>query len=183
MEWGKVADVVKKYAPVLGNVVGNFVPGAGAIGTGVSLIASAFGVEEDPDQIYEAIKADPEAALKLKQIETDNQQALANIALTQEEARLQDVQSARQRQVEHEKTTGKTDINLYVLAWIVVVLFFALTGTLMFVTMPDKNIGPVNQLFGAMATGFGCVLQYFFGSSKGSQAKTDQIAELNNLKH
>ena len=37
----------------------------------------------------------------------------------------------------------------------VVGLFFTLVGLLMFVVLPEANVGPVNQLFGAMATGFG----------------------------
>ncbi len=80
--------------------------------------------------------------------------------------------------MESEKATGKRDMNLYVLAWMVVGLFFALVGLLMFVVLPEANVGPVNQLFGAMATGFGMVLQYFFGSSKGSADKTAAIIEL-----
>jgi len=77
--------------------------------------------------------------------------------------------------------TGKRDINLYVLAWMVVGLFFALVGLLMFVVLSEANVSPVNQLFGAMATGFGMVLQYFFGSSKGSAEKTAAIVELKEL--
>ena len=77
--------------------------------------------------------------------------------------------------------TGKRDINLYVLAWMVVGLFFALVGLLMFVVLPEANVGPVNQLFGAMATGFGMVLQYFFGSSKGSADKTAAMMEFKTL--
>jgi len=76
---------------------------------------------------------------------------------------------------------GKRDINLYVLAWMVVGLFFALVGMLMFVVLPEANVGPVNQLFGAMATGFGMVLQYFFGSSKGSADKTAAIMQFREL--
>ena len=60
----------------------------------------------------------------------------------------------------------------------VVGLFFALVGLLMFVVLPEANVGPVNQLFGAMDAGFGMVLQYFFGSSKGSAEKTAAIIEL-----
>jgi len=51
----------------------------------------------------------------------------------------------------------------------------------MFVVLPEANVGPVNQLFGAMATGFGMVLQYFFGSSKGSADKTAAMMELKEL--
>jgi len=60
----------------------------------------------------------------------------------------------------------------------VVGLFFTLVGLALFVVLPKANVGPVNQLFGAMATGFGMVLQYFFGSSKGSADKTAAMMEL-----
>jgi len=60
-------------------------------------------------------------------------------------------------------------------------LFFILVGLLMFVVLPEANVGPVNQLFGAMATGFGMVLQYFFGSSKGSADKTAAMMEFKTL--
>jgi len=63
----------------------------------------------------------------------------------------------------------------------VVCLFFTLVGMLMWVVLPEANVGPVNQLFGAMATGFGMVLEYFFGSSKGSADKTAAMMELKEL--
>ena len=87
----------------------------------------------------------------------------------------QDVASARKREVDTTEATGKRDINLYILAWTVVVLFFALVATLMFIDL-GENTGPVNQLFGAIAVGFGTVLQYFFGSSKSSNEKTALLA-------
>jgi len=102
---------------------------------------------------------------------------IQELVLEEERMYLQERADARARQVETEKATGKRDINLYVLAWMVVGLFFTLVGLLMFVVLPEANVGPVNQLFGAMATGFGMVLQYFFGSSKGSADKTAAMME------
>jgi hypothetical protein len=52
---------------------------------------------------------------------------------------------------------------------------------LIFVVLPESNVGPVNQLFGAMATRFGMVFQYFFGSSKGSADKTAAMMEFKTL--
>jgi len=83
---------------------------------------------------------------------------------------------ARAREVSIIKATGKRDVNLYVLAWIVVIGFFALVGILIWATLPQANIGPVNQLFGAMATGFGMVLQYFFGVFEIEQGKDGFIS-------
>jgi len=175
MDWNEVSTVIKKYAPVLGNVVGSFVPGAGAIGTGIALIASAFGVEDDnpsPEQIYNAIQADPEAILKLKQIEIENKTELVKLSIESDKLYLQDVQNARQRQVEHEKVTGKTDVNLYVLAWVIVSGFFGLTALMFFKPVPETSSQAIYMLFGGLISGFTAVIGYFFGSSKGSADKT-----------
>lgn len=106
---------------------------------------------------------------------------IQKLILEEDRRYLQDRANARSGQVESEKATGHRNINLYVLAWMVVGLFFTLVGLLMWITLPEANIGPVNQLFGAMATGFGMVLQYFFGSSKGSADKTAAMMELKAL--
>jgi len=179
MDWNEVSTVIKKYAPVLGNVVGSFIPGAGAVGTGIALIASAFGVEDDnpsPEQIYNAIQADPEAILKLKQIEIENKTELVKLSIESDKLYLQDVQNARQRQVEHERVTGKTDINLYVLAWVIVSGFFGLTALMFFKAIPESSSQAVFMLFGGLVSGFTAVLQYFFGSSRGSAEKTKLMA-------
>lgn len=178
MEWNELAGAVKKYAPVLGSVVGNFVPGAGALGTGISLIASAFGVEDEnpkPEQLYKAIQADPDAAIKLRRIETENQQALANIALKQEEIRLQDVGSARQRQIEHEKNTGKSDKNLYALAWLGILGYLGLIIYIIHWGLPDMTPAValmVGNLIGIVGSKYSGIYDYFFGTSKSSAEKT-----------
>jgi hypothetical protein len=41
-----------------------------------------------------------------------------------------------------------------------------------FKPIPAASVGPINQLFGALAAGFGLVLGYFFGTSKSSHDKT-----------
>ena len=170
MDWKNVASMVSKAAPMLGTLVGG--PVGGAAGTAVKLIADALGVEETPDAIEAEIRANPDALLKLKEIEASSKVELERLFLEQEIARLADVSDARSRQIEHEKTTGKRDVNLYVLAWTVVAGFFGLMALLCFKAPPSGSNGVVFMLFGALATGFGQVLQYFFGSSKSSADKT-----------
>jgi len=61
----------------------------------------------------------------------------------------------------------KMPLILYFLGWTVVMGFFTLMGTLMFIEVPAANVGSVNQLFGTLATSFGTVVGYFFGASMG----------------
>ena len=176
MDWTKVANFVKTAAPILGTCIGG--PVGTLAGGAVSLIASAFGVEdaENPEAIYNAISADPEAVVKLKQIELDNKTELQRIALQKDEAYLKDTQSARDREVEIVKATGKKDINLYVLAWTIVTGFFGSVVLLTFVDLPETSSQAIFLLCGALIAGFGSVMNYFFGTTKSSGDKTTLLA-------
>lgn len=62
---------------------------------------------------------------------------------------------------------------LYVLASIIVIGFFALMIILMKYTVPAGSRDVAYMLFGSLAAAFGAVVNYFFGSSKGSADKTE----------
>ena len=71
----------------------------------------------------------------------------------------------------------KADIFKYALAGMIVLGVFILVGMMYFIDIPEKNVGPLNQLIGALAAGFGVVASFFFGSSLSSQKKDDLIAK------
>ena len=174
------AKVASLGLPILGTALGG--PAGATVG---ALVASVISKQLSPDTPLDALqpvsisqaidKYGPQAVEALK-AELEHDADVKRIAANTEIAYLQDRQSARQREVDIAKVTGSKDTNLYVLAWMVVILFFGLTGFMMFQTVPEANIGPVNQLFGAMATGFGTILAYFYGSSKSSADKTKLMA-------
>ncbi len=162
-EWKDIASVVGNVAPILGTALGG--PAGGAVG---GLIANLLGVDNEADAVANAIKADPNIAVKLKEIELEAQRLhyeaidkARQAELDELKAYIGDVQNARSRQVEH-----------------VVLGFFGLIGALMFVEIPTKQSEVMFMLFGTLSAGFGAVIQYFFGSSKGSAEKTEHIAKL-----
>jgi len=175
MDWKDVGKAVGKVAPILGTALGG--PQIGGL---VSIVAGALGIkseEPQPGEVMEAIKADPEAAAKLLAVQDNNRVEIERIALQRDQAYLQDRQNARSRQVESEKATGSKDVNLYVLAYLMIFGFFILTGLLCFVGLPDKSSQAVFILFGALVSGVGAVTQYFFGSSKSSADKTKMLGD------
>ena len=179
MDWGSIGKLIGVAAPIVGTALGG--PAGAAVG---SMVAGLLGVEDTPDAVASAIKADPNIVVKLKELEVEAHrlelEATDKARLAELEAvrmQLADVTNARNRQVEHERATGKSDINLYVLAWVVVFGFFVLVGMTMFVKIEDST-GAVFMLFGTMATGFGMVLQYFFGSSASSSKKTTDLVNI-----
>ena len=179
----KIGDAVTDYAPGLAGILA-LVPGVGtvpaaALGAVAALGRSlGLGSQAKPEDVLSAISADPEIRLKAMVAENDFAVKMGQQELDKLKAELADVQSARSRQVESEKATGKRDLNLYVLAWTIILGFFILMGFLLKWPVPEDQNGVVFMLFGALATGFGQVLQYFFGSSKGSSDKNEQIGQL-----
>ncbi len=172
--WGSIKNIVGKVAPLLGNAI---LPGVG--GAAGSILAEALGVENTSEAIDARVQnLTAEDVLKIKEAASKHEERLLEIAAERDKLYLADTASARWREVELTKATGKREYNLYVLAWTVVVGFFALMGMMMRAEMPQVNVGPINQLFGALAAGFGLVLGYFFGSSKGSADKNAIIEEL-----
>jgi hypothetical protein len=183
MNWEKIKALggkIASAAPLLGSLLG---PGGTATGTAIKLIASALGVEDTPEAIEAAITANPESLLKLKELELNHEVQLRQLSLDaarlqveRERAELADVGDARKREMTITAATGKRDVNLYILAWVIVIGFFALVTLLTQTTLPADSSGVTFMLFGSLATGFGQVLGYFFGSSKSSAEKTEILA-------
>lgn len=83
--WDGVKEVIGKAAPLLGSALG---PGGAAAG---ALVAGLFGVENTPDAIGQAIQADPQALVKLKQLEEENKHELRKMVIEAETARLAEI--------------------------------------------------------------------------------------------
>lgn len=78
MNWSDIASTVGKFAPMIGTVLGG--PGGLAIG---SIVASALGVENTADAVAKELAANPEAAIKLREIESNERLKLQELAVQQ----------------------------------------------------------------------------------------------------
>lgn len=83
MEWKDLAKVVGGAAPILGTLIGG--PAGTAIG---AMIASGLGVGNTPDEVSQALAINPDAAVKLKQIEATRQTELQTLLVQSEANRL-----------------------------------------------------------------------------------------------
>ena len=178
--WDNIKELIGTSAPVLGTLIGG--PAGGAVG---GLISKVLGVDNTPEAIELALMNNPDALLKIKELETSKELAILQVELEhkridvgsvidnrkldneKDQMFLSDKQSARSRQTDSEKATGKVDVALYVIAGVIVVAFFVSILALIFITL-DKQSGTYElllMLFGALTTKFGTVVDYFFGSS------------------
>ena len=178
--WDNIKELIGTSAPVLGTLLGG--PAGGAVG---GLISKVLGVDNTPEAIELALMNNPDALLKIKELETSKELAILQAELEhkridvgsvidnrkldneKDHMFLSDKQSARSRQTDSEKATGKVDVALYVIAGVIVLAFFVSILALIFITL-DKQSGTYElllMLFGALTTKFGTVVDYFFGPS------------------
>jgi hypothetical protein len=74
LTWQDVAPILGRIAPILGTLIGG--PAGAAVG---GLVASALGTGADPQEVVTALQTNPDAAVKLKQIEKDRQVELQGL--------------------------------------------------------------------------------------------------------
>lgn len=173
MNWEEVGKAVARSAPALGGVLGG--PGGAAIG---SVIASVFGVEGSPDAVAEAIKIDPQAAVKLREIERDERMGILQIRAKQAQMEADDRASARARDTDIQKVRGynpRADILAFLaVTGLVLCVYFVAADT----AMPERAVNAIMFVAGVLAAAVRDVYHFEFGSSKGSKEKDSVIDAL-----
>lgn len=158
MNWKDIGKQVASAAPVLGAALGG--PVGGAAG---ALIASVFGVENTPDAVDKAIKSDPESALKLRELEQRHIERLTELENDRFRIETADVQSARNAHNHHWAPSALTMLLL--------TMYGAAFGSLLFWAIPDANKDMVNFMLGQLSGMLsGCVV-YWVGSTRSSANK------------
>lgn len=180
---------LKSIVPLIGAVLGG--PTELAAGA-ISLVNNTLGISRDSslDDIVKEIQTNQEATIKLKELENNYQQYFISVRLQMDQAEYADRASARSREVDIAKATGKMDWYLPALGGFVVLAFTTFLCILIF--SPIYKVGDqeqqsasnkqnlVNILVGTLAAGFSNVLGYYFGSSAGSRNKDQSIAYLSS---
>ena len=175
ISWKDLGKIIGgKGLPLVGKILGGDT--GEDIGEG---IAAFLGVDATPDAISAAIENDPEMFLQLQKYQLDNNVELQNIRLKELGLYLDDRQAARNREIAKVKKTGKADKNMEVLGWVIVAGFFIVVIMAFFVTFPESNREIIYLAAGALFGYAGAVVQYYFGSSKGSTDKSKKLGELN----
>jgi hypothetical protein len=158
MNWSDLGKTIAGFAPLLGTVVGG--PAGGAIG---SVIASAFGVEDKPSAIANAISKDPEAAIKLRKIELDNKTELEKIAMEITKAEIADKQNARKENKHSNMPAILSGVLSLVIIGIIYLLFYT--------PVPEESKDVLFVILGAVMKEWGGAMQYWFGTTRSSANK------------
>ena len=165
MEW------LKQIAPTIATALGG--PLAGMA---ISAVSKAIGVDED--KVGDLIKdnkltADQIAQVKLAELEL--QQQANELGLNCAKLEVDDRKSAREMQATTRSIVPPA------LAAIVTVGFFGIL-VMMLLGKVDSNNPAILMMLGSLGTAWTGIIAYYFGSSAGSQAKTDLLSKAPAIK-
>lgn len=163
MEW------LKTLVPLLGTALGGPLGGAAA-----SFIAGKLGLNDNTVEaitdVLSSNKLTPDQLSSLKLAELDFKKFLESNKIDLAKLDVANTQGARDMQVATRSITPD------ILAGIVVVGFFSILILMMMGLLNVTDQQALLILLGSLSAGFGAVLNFFFGSSRGSQNKDMIIA-------
>jgi hypothetical protein len=164
-DFGKDAKgVVAAIAPALGAALGG--PLGGMAG---KVISAALGTTDAKAAAAAIMAGDPETMLKLKTAELTFQQHLADLGVTEDQIAAEDRKSARDLQIATKSFLVPS------LAVIIVASFVTMVGTTL-LGYSHVEGALAGTLVGYLSAKCEQVLSFYFGSSAGSERKTELMA-------
>ena len=174
MDW---KNIVSAVAPWIGTALGGPLGGMA-----VSAVADAFGLSDNtesalkqaisgatPEQMLALKQADQQFALRMQELGFQNLQELDRVAAD-------DRKSARDMQI-----TVKSPVPA-VLAILITVGFFGILIGMMAGMLKTTDNQALLIMLGALGAAWGAVVNFYYGSSAGSQAKDRLLAESPGIK-
>ncbi|HEV2349029.1 MAG TPA: hypothetical protein VG028_04185 [Terriglobia bacterium] len=175
----KIKSVLSSVAPSIATALGGPLAGLAVGSLSKALLGDPAAGQGAPEKIEDAVlnASNPDVLLKLKQAENEFQLALAEHGVDLEKLAEADRASARQRQM------ALRDYTPTVLGYLVVALTASLEAYVLLRGLPAA-IDPVivGRILGTLDAALTLVLSYFFGSSAGSDRKTEILAGANQKK-
>ncbi len=159
-------DWLKQIAPTVATALGGPL-----MGMAVSAVSKALDVE--PDKVQDIIssgKLDAEQIAKIKIAEIELQKQANELGLNFEKLAVDDRKSAREMQA----TTRS--IVPPILAGVITIGFFGILILLMLGKVQGDN-NTILIMLGSLSTAWTGIIAYYFGSSAGSQAKTELMSK------
>ena len=163
---------IKTVAPWIGTALGGPLGGMA-----VEAASNALGISaKTTDDLKKALAgATPQDMLALKQADEAFAAHMQEIGFAHVEdidkLANEDRNSARQREMTVRDNTPK------ILAYGVTLGFFGVLWAIMAHAVPAESRDVLNLMLGALGTAWTCVIAYYFGSSSGSDRKTELLAQ------
>jgi len=167
--WDEAKQVLGVVAPTLGSAVGGPLGGLAA-----NLLVGALGLDPTtpaPAVAAAIVGATPDQLLAIKSAEQQFTLALKQLDVSAETVAAGDRASARERE------TAVKDRTPAILAYGLTVGFFGLLTFLCFASVPTTSHDLLVAMTGVLGTAWISCVGYYFGTSAGSDRKTELLAQ------
>ncbi len=166
MEW------LKQIAPTVATALGG--PLAGMA---ISAVSKAIGVDEDKvGDLIKDNKLTAEQIAQVKVAEIELQKQAQELGLNFAKLEVDDRKSARDMQMATRSWVPP------LLAAAVTIGFFTILAMMLFGKMSAADNTALTMMLGSLGTAWTGIIAYYFGSSAGSQAKTDLLSKAPAIK-
>lgn len=163
-------DILKAVAPTVATVLGG--PLAGMA---VSILGDVMGVSEPTQEkvakMFESGKMGPDQIAQIKLAETALVAKLKELDIDLERIHAQDRDSARRLQA-----TTASRIPGFLAILITAGFFGILIGMMIGALQVSGNTEALLIMLGALGAAWGAVVNFYYGSSRGSEAKNEMLA-------
>lgn len=168
-------DLIAKFGPLLGQVAPSIATALGGplAGVAVRTLSNAlFGHEDASEQqVSEALSnASPDQLAAIKKIDADFKVQMKSLDIDLERIAAGDRDSARQMQMSTKDSTPK------ILAYFITFGFFGALVWILVFGIPKTGTEVILMMLGSLSTSWTGVVQFYYGSSAGSKAKTDALS-------
>jgi hypothetical protein len=184
-----LGSLIAKSAPLLGGALAG--PAGAALG---AVIAAKFGGSiNDTSDLINRVEGDPNAKLKLLEIQSNNEVELQHIhmmiaenelkfAYLEIESEYQDRNSAREREAALAQA-GQRDYTPAVLAYLLTLGVFITMYSLFTQGVPNDNKELIVSIMSAVTTVWIAAMAYYHGSSAGSRSKDRLLLNTETSQH
>jgi membrane-bound ClpP family serine protease len=169
-------NLLKTFGPLLGQVAPTIATALGGPLAGIAvktlsnvLLGHENGTEEEVSAAMQS--ATPEQLSDIKNIDADFKVRMKELDIDLERISAEDRDSARKMQ------TQTNDWIPRVLALMITVGFFGILVWMLVKGMPSTGTEALLMMLGALGTAWTGVVNFYYGSSAGSKAKNDMLAQ------
>ena len=169
MDLSKIGNLLGQLAPTIATAIGGPIAGMA-----VKALAGALGLSQDAsseDVETALINATPEQLAAIKKVDADFKVQMKELDIDLEKIAAGDRDSARNMQMH------TNDWIPLAMAIMVTFGFFGILTWLLTKGVPPTGSETLIYMLGALGTAWTGIVQFYFGSSAGSKAKTDALVQ------
>ncbi|CAB4166746.1 hypothetical protein UFOVP838_48 [uncultured Caudovirales phage] len=169
MDLSKIGNLLGQLAPTIATAIGGPIAGMA-----VKALAGALGLSQDAsseDVETALINATPEQLAAIKKVDADFKVQMKELDIDLEKIAAGDRDSARNMQMHTNDWIPRA------MAIMVTFGFFGILTWLLTKGVPPTGSETLIYMLGALGTAWTGIVQFYFGSSAGSKAKTDAMVQ------